>query len=144
MALSGHSRSWPSRPLLTQSGHRRLIELSRCRVRRPCGRIDLPNDFCSQNEIGRVQRAPAVDLDLEICLAVAINVALDDLKVALLHVMQFARFLVKDVRSDELESVVAAASLGIDAGKIDEVAVDLREVGNHIAVRTLLAVLRGM
>src|SRR6476620_3481839 len=79
----------------------------------------LPNDFCSQNEIGRVQRAPAVDLDLEICLAVAINVALDDLKVALLHVMQLARFVVKDVRSDELESVVAPASLGIDAGKID-------------------------
>ena len=87
-----------------------------------------------------MQRAPAMDLYLEIWLAVAINIALDDLKVALLHAMQLARFVVKDVRSDELESVVTAASLGIDAGKIDEVAVDLREVRDHVAVSALLGV----
>jgi len=42
-----------------------------------------------------VQRACAMHLDLEVGFAVAIHVALDDLKVATLHVMQLARFMVK-------------------------------------------------
>jgi hypothetical protein len=85
-----------------------------------------------------------VHLDLEVRLAVAINVAFDDDKSGLLHELQFAGLVVEFGALDEGEFLISGdPALGVDARDIDQVelaAGSAAEILDLVTERALLIV----
>ncbi len=81
-------------------------------------------------------------LNLEVGLAVAVDVARDDgdVGVGVVFDLQLARLVVEPMRADELEDLNAAALLGVDVSEIDQIvlaAIDAAEIHDDVVVGAL-------
>ena len=95
----------------------------------------------SEQEVARLQVDQPGQLDLHVRDPVAVAIAFDDRHAARLPEPEFTRHPGEGCRPDEAESLVTGRDdIGIDRRDIDDVALTLREIGDHVARAAGLAV----